>query len=337
MPEEQKKPEERKMIVEPLDIDAAIKMMLEEPRKSAGKEANPSSEPMHISEAQLKSLIASAREIFLGQSSLIELESPVNVCGDIHGQFRDLLELFHTMGEPGHSNFLFLGDYVDRGKQSLETIALVFCYKVKYRENFFLLRGNHESQAITRVYGFYDECKRRYSVKVWKLFIDAFNCMSPCALIGSKILCMHGGISPLMQSLQDLKAIYRPTDIPDAGIMCDLLWADPEPSQEGFEESARGVSYTFGIQALQNFCKRFGLDMIARAHQVVEDGYEFFGDKKCVTIFSAPNYCGEFDNNGAVMSVDAKLKCSFTILGEGNGAPKAKAKGKAKAKPQPKH
>jgi serine/threonine-protein phosphatase PP1 catalytic subunit len=138
--------------------------------------------------------------------------------GDIHGQYYDLLRLFEYGGYPPEANYLFLGDYVDRGKQSLETICLLLAYKIKYPENFFLTRGNHECSSINRLYGFYDECKRRYSVKLWKTFTDCFNTLPITASVDDRILCMHGGLSPELESLEQLKIIHRPTDIPEHGI-----------------------------------------------------------------------------------------------------------------------
>ena len=132
------------------------------------------------------------------------------------------------VGFPGSSNFLFLGDYVDRGKQSLETICLLLAYKIKFPENFFLLRGNHECASINRIYGFYDECKRRYNLKLWKTFTEVFNQLPVAALIEDRILCMHGGLSPDLTDINSIKKILRPTDIPDSGMLCDLLWSDPD-------------------------------------------------------------------------------------------------------------
>ncbi|XP_061352281.1 serine/threonine-protein phosphatase PP1-like isoform X2 [Gastrolobium bilobum] len=241
---------------------------------------------VQLSESEIRQLCAASRDIFLQQPNLLELEAPIKICGDVHGQYSDLLRLFEYGGLPPEANYLFLGDYVDRGKQSLETICLLLAYKIKYPENFFLLRGNHECASINRIYGFYDECKRRFNVRLWKTFTESFNCLPVAALIDEKILCL----------------------------LCDILWSDPIKDVQGWRMNDRGVSYTFGADKVSEFLQKHDLDLICRAHQVVEDGYEFFANRQLVTIFSAPNYCGEFDNAGAMMSVDETLMCSFQIL-----------------------
>ena len=255
----------------------------------------------------------------MSQPILLELEAPIKICGDVHGQYYDLLRLFEYGGYPPESNYLFLGDYVDRGKQSLETICLLLAYKIKFPENFFLTRGNHECASINRIYGFYDECKKRYSIKLWKIFTDCFNCLPIAGSIDDKILMVHGGLSPELKTLDQLQKIMRPTDIPEEGMLCDILWSDPDESAAGWGTNDRGVSVTFNETVLKSFLEKNDLDLLCRAHQVVEEGYEFFGDKKLVTVFSAPNYCGEYDNNGGIMLVDENLRCSFKII---------KAKGK---------
>lgn len=181
-----------------------------------------------ISETEIKFICTRVRPILLSQPMLLELEAPLKICGDVHGQYTDLLRLFEYGGFPPEANYLFLGDYVDRGKQSLEVICLLLCYKILYPTNFFLLRGNHEAAGINRIYGFYDECKRRYSIKLWKVFSDVFNCLPVSALVDEKILCMHGGLSPEISSLQQIADLSRPSDVPDVGLMCDLLWSDPD-------------------------------------------------------------------------------------------------------------
>jgi len=290
-----------------LDLDGCIAKCLESKGAKPGKLVN-------IAEGQVRALCATVREIYMSQATLLELEAPLKICGDVHGQYHDLLRLFEYGGFPPESNYLFLGDYIDRGKQSLETITLLFCYKAKYPENFFTLRGNHECASITRIYGFYDECKRRYNIKLWKLFCDVFNCLPVCGLVDEKIICMHGGLSPEISNIDQIRRLVRPTDVPDSGLICDLLWADPEKEIMGWEESDRGVSYIFGPDAVTSFLNKFDLDLVVRAHQVVEDGYEFFGKRQLITLFSAPNYCGEFDNAGAMMTVDDSLMCSFKVL-----------------------
>lgn len=267
-------------------------------------------------EESLQAVSAAACEAFLSESMLLELDGPLNICGDVHGQYQDLLRIFGCGGMPSEVNkYLFLGDYVDRGKQSLETIVLLFALKVRFPHSFFLLRGNHECATINRVYGFYDECKRRYGVKLWRHFCDAFNCMPVCALVGERILCMHGGLSPDLVSLEQIRALERPTEIPQSGLLCDLLWADPdEDTQSWAFNSERGISCTFGADVVARFLEEQDLDLVCRAHQVVEDGYEFFAGRRLVTLFSAPNYAGEYDNVGAMMTLNEDLMCSMVQL-----------------------
>jgi serine/threonine-protein phosphatase PP1 catalytic subunit len=268
---------------------------------------------------EIKFLIYQSKKIIAEQPMYLEIQSPITICGDTHGQYTDLLRLFEVGGHPPETNYLFLGDYVDRGKQSIETISLLMAYKIKNPVNFFILRGNHECGSINRIYGFYDECKRRYTVKLWKIFIDLFNELPVAACIDDKILLVHGGLSPDLTSLDQLAKLKRPTDVPETGLLCDILWSDPESNQKSWNENDRGVSYTFNEKVLTKFLDNNNLDLLCRAHQVVEEGYEFFGDKELVTIFSAPNYCGEFDNSAAIMSVDENLMCSFKIFKSAEG------------------
>ncbi|KAG8093880.1 hypothetical protein GUJ93_ZPchr0012g19929 [Zizania palustris] len=224
--------------------------------------------PTQLSDAEIRRLCAAAKDVFLSQPNLLELEAPIKICGDIHGQYSDLLRLFEYGGFPPEANYLFLGDYVDRGKQSIETICLLLAYKIKYPENFFLLRGNHECASINRIYGFFDECKRRFNVRIWKVFTDCFNCLPVAALVDDKILCMHGGLSPDLKNMDQIRNIARPVDVPDHGLLCDLLWSDPDKEIDGWGENDRGVSYTFGADKVAEFLQTHDLDLICRAHQV---------------------------------------------------------------------
>ncbi|MBZ3889826.1 Serine/threonine-protein phosphatase PP1-beta catalytic subunit [Sciurus carolinensis] len=172
-----------------LNVDSLITPLLEVQGCRPGK-------IVQMTEAEVRGLCIKSCEIFLSQPILLELEAPLKICGDIHGQYTDLLRLFEYGGFPREANYLFLGDYVDRGKQSLETICLLLAYKIKYPENFFLLRGNHECASINCIYGFYDKCKRRFNIKLWKTFTDCFNCLPIAAIVDEKIFCCHGGLSP---------------------------------------------------------------------------------------------------------------------------------------------
>ena len=200
-------------------VDRCIERLLSVQR------ARPRTE-VHISEEDIVVVCRCARSLFLAQPTLLELDGPISVCGDIHGQFFDLLRIFEMNGFPSCENgYLFLGDYVDRASQSIETIVLLLCYKLRYQQTFFLLRGNHECSTLNRIYGFFDECKRRYSVRLWRIFGDCFNCMPAAAIIASKIFCCHGGLSPELDSLERIREIQRPTEVQDEGLLCDLLWA----------------------------------------------------------------------------------------------------------------
>ena len=290
-----------------MNVDQIIDKLLAVRGNKPGKQVD-------LGEDEIKFLIDKSLQIIREQKMLVELEAPLHVCGDIHGQYYDLLRIFEHCGYPGEYNYLFLGDYVDRGKQSLETVCLLLCYKIKYPEKVTLLRGNHESSVTNRIYGFYDECKRRYNIRLWKSFTELFNYLPVAALIDDKILCMHGGLSPDLKSIENIKDISRPTEIPDNGLLCDLLWSDPDKQAVEYDENDRGVSVIFGEKVVTDFNKKNDLDLIIRAHQVVDDGYEFFANRQLITIFSAPNYCGEFDNSAGIMIIDDSLTCSLKVL-----------------------
>jgi len=240
------------------------------------------------------------------------VDAPTTVVGDVHGQYSDLLRIFQRKGFPHAQSYVFLGDYVDRGQQSIETAALLFCYKIKYPKTFFLLRGNHETRMINGAYGFQNECERRYpGSNLWQIFNETFAQMPFCALIGKRILGMHGGLSPDLRSLDHLRSLRRGMDPPNPSIELDLLWADPDLTQQGWMASARGASFTFGTDVVSTACRNLDIDLVVRAHQVVQDGYEFFANRRLVTVFSAPHYTAQFNNDAATMSVDEDLCISF--------------------------
>uniref|UniRef100_A0A0K0DUN7 Serine/threonine-protein phosphatase n=1 Tax=Strongyloides stercoralis TaxID=6248 RepID=A0A0K0DUN7_STRER len=267
-----------------------------------------------FSEKELLEIIYRVRETFWMQPLLVHTSGDITVVGDIHGQFEDLIALLNYNGYPPKTRYIFLGDYVDRGPFSIEVITLLFSLKILYPEDIILLRGNHESRPVNTQYGFLSECKKRYSIHLYDIFQTAFANMPFSALIEKKILCMHGGISEDLTEFEQFDQIERPCDIPDLGLLADLTWADPDSNIDQYDESPRGAARVFGSTALKQFMNILNIDLVVRAHQMVQEGFEFFGDKKLVTIFSAPHYTGQFNNNSAVMKVSKDLKCSFIIF-----------------------
>jgi serine/threonine-protein phosphatase PP1 catalytic subunit len=274
--------------------------------------------PVPLPELDVKCALTRAKALFAEEPSLVQVSAPCKIVGDIHGQFSDLVRLLDCGGTPGDQTYIFLGDYVDRGTYGIEVVILLLCYKVLNKDKLYMLRGNHESGPICRIYGFYDEVKRRYSVKMWKAFVEVFDSLPLAAVIDDKIFTVHAGLSPEMPEVSVVNKVQRPLEVPEEGIVCDLMWSDPDPDITGWAENDRGVSYVFGADIVTDFLDKNDFDLVVRAHQVVEDGYEFFASRQMVTLFSAPNYCGEFDNAGAMMTVRDDLMCSFQLLKPSN-------------------
>jgi len=238
----------------------------------------------------------------------------VTICGDIHGQFYDLKELFKVGGECPETNYLFLGDFVDRGFYSVETFLLLLALKVRYPDRITLIRGNHESRQITQVYGFYDECLRKYgSVNVWRYCTEIFDYLSLSALIDDRVFCVHGGLSPAINTLDQIRAIDRKQEVPHDGAMCDLLWSDPEEI-DGWGLSPRGAGYLFGADVVNLFNSTNKLDLICRAHQLVMEGYKLMFNDTLVTVWSAPNYCYRCGNIAAILEMDEHLNKNFKMF-----------------------
>ncbi|KAI9337465.1 putative serine/threonine protein phosphatase 4 catalytic subunit [Obelidium mucronatum] len=267
-----------------------------------------------ITEAQVRDLCLKAREILIEESNVQKIGAPVTICGDIHGQFYDLMELFRVGGSCPETNYLFMGDFVDRGFYSVETFLLLLALKVRYPDRITLIRGNHESRQITQVYGFYDECLRKYgSVNVWRYCCDVFDYLSLSAIIDDRIFCVHGGLSPSVNALDQIRVIDRKQEVPHDGAMCDLLWSDPEEI-EGWGLSPRGAGYLFGGDIVSQFVHNNKLDLIARAHQLVMEGYKLMFKDTIVTVWSAPNYCYRCGNVAAILEFDESLKTNYKIF-----------------------
>ncbi|KAK8146193.1 sporulation-induced protein [Beauveria asiatica] len=342
----------------------------------------------YLPERAMKELCEKVKEILMEESNIQPVCTPVTVCGDIHGQFYDLLELFRVAGGmPGESNvqppqtstavitsqdleppeitnpkllkklkssnndatdndsgdntspgteaaagsadvnstvlssqsaqtrFIFLGDFVDRGYFSLETFTLLMCLKAKYPDRIVLVRGNHESRQITQVYGFYEECQQKYgNASVWKACCHVFDFLVLAAIVDGEVLCVHGGLSPEIRTIDQIRVVARAQEIPHEGAFCDLVWSDPE-EVETWAISPRGAGWLFGDKVATEFNHVNGLKLIARAHQLVNEGYKYhFSENSVVTVWSAPNYCYRCGNVASIMTVDKDLDPRFSIF-----------------------
>ncbi|KAI1799170.1 Metallo-dependent phosphatase [Daldinia bambusicola] len=350
----------------------------------------------YLPEPVMKELCEMVKEVLMEESNIQPVVTPVTICGDIHGQFYDLLELFRVSGgmpgqpatelpatstavitsadieppteitnpklkkkikkpktptgdvpglpsdestnveeeeeegnesgirnssdsAPAASNadtrFVFLGDFVDRGYFSLETFTLLMCLKAKYPDRIVLVRGNHESRQITQVYGFYEECQQKYgNASVWKSCCQVFDFLVLAAIVDGEILCVHGGLSPEIRTIDQIRVVARAQEIPHEGAFCDLVWSDPE-EVETWAISPRGAGWLFGDKVATEFNHVNGLKLIARAHQLVNEGYKYhFPQNSVVTVWSAPNYCYRCGNVASIMSVDKNLDPKFSIF-----------------------
>jgi serine/threonine-protein phosphatase 4 catalytic subunit len=193
-------------------------------------------------------------------------------------------------------------------------IHVIFLCQVRYPDRIMLIRGNHESRQITQVYGFYDECLRKYgSVNVWRYCTEIFDYLSLSAIIDDRIFCVHGGLSPSLSTLDQIRAIDRKQEVPHDGPMCDLLWSDPEDI-EGWGLSPRGAGYLFGGDVVRKWNEINGTSLICRAHQLVMEGYKYMFNETLVTVWSAPNYCYRCGNVAAILELDENLGRQFKIF-----------------------
>ncbi|EJU06654.1 serine/threonine specific protein phosphatase [Dacryopinax primogenitus] len=267
-----------------------------------------------LPEPEVRLLCLKARELLIEEGNVVYVDSPVTVCGDIHGQFFDMLELFFIGGWCPDTKYIFMGDFVDRGFYSVETFLLLLALKVRYPDRMTLIRGNHESRQITQVYGFYDECTRKYgSATVWRYCCDVFDYLALGALVDGRIFCVHGGLSPSIQYLDTIRAIDRKMEVPHDGGMCDLLWSDPDDIA-GWGLSPRGAGFLFGADVVRTFCHSNDVDLIARAHQLAMEGYKLMFEKRIVTVWSAPNYCYRCGNVASIMSLHENLDQEYKIF-----------------------
>ncbi|XP_076944051.1 serine/threonine-protein phosphatase BSL3-like [Bidens hawaiensis] len=270
---------------------------------------------------EIADLCDSSERIFASEPTVLQLKASIKIFGDLHGQFGDLMRLFDEYGSPSaagdiaYIDYLFLGDYVDRGQHSLETICLLLALKVEHPHNVHLIRGNHEAADINALFGFRIECIERMGERdgiwVWHRINRLFNWLPLAALIEKKIICMHGGIGRSINHIEQIENLQRPITM-EAGsiVLMDLLWSDPteNDSVEGLRPNARGPGLvTFGPDRVMEFCNNNDLQLIVRAHECVMDGFERFAHGHLITLFSATNYCGTANNAGAILVLGRDL------------------------------
>ena len=261
-----------------------------------------------IPEYELQSLCGKLIEILCEESNVQPVDAPVIVCGDIHGQFYDLTNIFKIGGKIPDKKYLFLGDYVDRGYNSVETLEYLLCLKLKYPDYITLLRGNHESRQICFSYGFYEEVTRKYgNANPWKFFNQVFDYLPLAAIIEGKIFCVHGGLSPKICYIDQIRLINRVQEIPHEGPFSDLMWSDPD-EVDGWQISSRGAGFLFGDKVVDEFNQLNDINLICRAHQLVNEGYKFWFDEKLVTVWSAPNYCYRCGNLASILVFEDECK-----------------------------
>ncbi|KIV86268.1 serine/threonine-protein phosphatase 2B catalytic subunit [Exophiala sideris] len=270
-----------------------------------------------LTEEQALWIISEGTKILKAEPNLLEMDAPITVCGDVHGQYFDLMKLFEVGGDPAETRYLFLGDYVDRGYFSIECVLYLWALKIWYPNTLWLLRGNHECRHLTDYFTFKLECKHKYSEKVYDACMDSFCALPLAAVMNKQFLCIHGGLSPELHTLEDIKSIDRFREPPTHGLMCDILWADPleEFGQEKTGEyyvhnHVRGCSYFFSYPAACNFLEKNNLLSIIRAHEAQDAGYRMYrktrttGFPSVMTIFSAPNYLDVYNNKAAVLKYE---------------------------------
>ncbi|KAF2196064.1 Metallo-dependent phosphatase [Delitschia confertaspora ATCC 74209] len=270
-----------------------------------------------LTEEQALWIIRKGTEILKSEPNLLEMDAPITVCGDVHGQYYDLMKLFEVGGDPAETRYLFLGDYVDRGYFSIECVLYLWSLKIWYPNTLWLLRGNHECRHLTDYFTFKLECKHKYSEAVYEACMDSFCALPLAAIMNKQFLCIHGGLSPELHTLEDLKSIDRFREPPTHGLMCDILWADPleefgqEKTSDFFVHNhVRGCSYFFSYPAACAFLEKNNLLSIIRAHEAQDAGYRMYrktrttGFPSVMTIFSAPNYLDVYNNKAAVLKYE---------------------------------
>lgn len=270
-----------------------------------------------LHEHQAIQILKQATHLLSKEPNLLSVPAPVTICGDVHGQYYDLMKLFEVGGDPASTKYLFLGDYVDRGSFSIECLLYLYSLKINYPDTFWMLRGNHECRHLTEYFTFKNECLHKYSEELYEECLVSFNALPLAAIMNEQFFCVHGGLSPQLTSLDSLRKLHRFREPPTKGLMCDLLWADPieeydddNLDQEYVTNVVRGCSFAFTYKAACKFLDRTKLLSVIRAHEAQNAGYRMYkrtktmGFPSLLTMFSAPNYLDSYNNKAAVLKYE---------------------------------
>ncbi|EAX93499.1 Ser/Thr protein phosphatase, putative [Trichomonas vaginalis G3] len=270
-----------------------------------------------VQEQEVVSIMTKLQEVLFNENNVLELSSPIIICGDIHGQLYDLFQLFDTVVPKGigSTKFLFMGDYVDRGRFSMETFAYLAALKLKYPKQFFLLRGNHECRQVNQAYGFYAETLQNYGHSgIWSLCNEIFDLLPMAALIDNRVFSVHGGLSPKVTLMETIDLMDRQDELLSSGALCDLCWSDPDNDIENWRENERGAGWIFGARQVQEFCHNNKIDLITRSHQLAANGYQWFFEEHLITVWSAPNYMYRAGNKATVLKYDRSAPKEFSLI-----------------------
>ena len=269
----------------------------------------------YLPEKEFKQLCDIVKDILVGESNVHPVTSPVTVCGDVHGQYYDVMELFRIGGSVPDTKYIFMGDFVDRGYYSVETLTRLLVLKAAYPSHVTLLRGNHESRVISQVYGFYTETLIKYgNANIWRWCCEIFDLLPIAALIDEEVFCVHGGLSPDIVTIDQIRTLERNVEVPQDGPLCDLLWSDPSEDISSWDFSPRNAGWLFGKMITQKFNLVNKLSLICRAHQLVDEGFKFMFNAELVTIWSAPNYFYRCGNVASIIEFEDALNFTTKVF-----------------------
>ncbi|GAA30389.1 Serine/threonine-protein phosphatase PP1 isozyme 7 [Clonorchis sinensis] len=284
----------------------------------------------NLTEAEMCNMCYLLPDILMNEPICLELslDEPIHIIGDIRGQYVHLIHLLDNLGHPPNRRFLFLGNYADNGEKSIETIALLFAYKVLYPNHVYLLRGRHEFASVGRMYGLLDHCLKRFTRRLWSDINTVFQYLPIAAILDDRVFCIHGGLSPVLEFLNVSNVTHlkneirqssgRPALLHQNSILTHLIWSDPDEETVNWEQNPGGMGYLFGPDVVSRFCDQLRLTQIIRSGEVVKNGFEFFKEPRLLTIFSAPDLEEIYANDGATLQLTKlgkdTVRCKIKIM-----------------------